>query len=59
LRSWPERPARHPAVPAELGEDRLAALVVAGDGPRPGVCHWAFSSMSSVSVFLSAVLKAS
>jgi hypothetical protein len=32
----PEGSTRLPAIPAEQGKDRLAALVVAGDGTAPG-----------------------
>jgi hypothetical protein len=45
--------------PAEVGKGRIAALVVASDGASPGVWNKTLWSKSSVSVFMSAVLKAS
>ena len=54
-----EGAARLAAVPAELGEDRVATLGVAREGASPGVCHEALSSKISVSASMSAALKAS
>ena len=54
-----EGPSRLLSQPAEVGKAPVAALVVAGDELRPGVCHDALSSKSSVSVSMSPELKAS